>query len=316
MDSCCKGNKCHIYSIEELDELIYKLKFKIVLSSDDYYREIKWDFKTCFNSVDYKIAKVYLGSLLRYRDAIIEDYKPNLNDYDIQILIEKVKDFISICCDLVIDEGNKENFNSWALQNPTCVGFEKWNRAFSSMEIGFEEEITEVQNQLVYELVQKNISCDLLYDIQEFINKCNFIEDSSVIEEKNDISLSEDMKENDCNTTFIEELNQDDCNVIIIDNLEEDNCEINSNDSISIEQCLIDYNILKDTTSCDLSFDEYRSLINCDLSYDLILKMYTCNIQVVPSLTDNKCPDIVLDGVIYSLCSLTTFLIEKINRLL
>lgn len=292
MTKCCNNGckSCHKYSVKEIDKLIYKVSHTMSSYSEEWYNKEKYDFKSCSPYLIYLIGSSYLRVLKRHRDFIVNKNRPVLKDGKFSDFVEKILDYSKHIHSIPTRE-NRDNYESWALDNPKCAGYEAWEIAFRKICTSFtyEEFFHKILDPVIlYDISQHDVSCEILYDIIAYNDICDIH-----YEITNEILCRNLSYEN-----FVEEINCKYATKEVFETLI--NCSINFTQSI-INKCELEYtDIITLYPKCSISFSDYLKLVDCNLSYDLILKLYSCNIEVEYD-SENKCPNIKANGNIYSI---------------
>ncbi len=232
--------KCCICYDPELDTLIYESKERLSKLSEDKVKVLYYGY-SCDPQSDEKIIRLrsYLNIIEDENFKIVLGGEPCLDCINRQRLIEKIRRLTTSCdidCrkDLRID---KSNLDSWLVNNPTCVAYEKWE--------------------------------ELSFKICGLLNL-----EIKVVRDDCELEVAIFSSEEICNLTFEITRNIIPCDIIVAISIFKHSCDLGLSISRTENECEIDFNLLKNEVDCDLDLKTYKKLIDCNLTFDIIKTVY------------------------------------------
>lgn len=168
----CKGDSCNCRDVDEIYDVLRKLGDYITYQSQLYVRFLKYGYDKENKFLSNQGLKLYKRTLERYMDFLYKGYKPTINCHEVSKIIQQLNLYFNLtnCIasydrTLTVDETNEA---AWAALNPLCVSRNKWEQCmaqtFPTLQLTVTKESPDCN--LVYELVKKEIFCDIIFDLQ------------------------------------------------------------------------------------------------------------------------------------------------------
>lgn len=244
----CKDGLCSNVSVETLRSLLLKTRGFIADYGVGINEENNFGYTTTTKICSKKVSKA-----LRLIRIIEKKYVSLLRkeavcfcDSVVDSAQERLKEVLPVSCDRYDDikhiNKDESELAIWVKSNPSCVSFEKWERALHDFKHEFTFDIQKIDCDIAYEFLVSTINCDLVADLK-------------VIHDKS------------CELSYAFETNT----------IEECRFELSAE---QYEDCKLEYQLIKEQTpSCELTLDTYVQLIECNIDKQVIANLAACNIN-------------------------------------
>lgn len=282
--SCECKDFCADISIEKVRDMMYACK-EYISQYGNYVNDINnWGYsphRFCFLRVG-KISS-YAKILEKFYVSLLHGDKSCLCGSDVASIIQKALKVLPLSCTgarssdyLKVD---KSSMDSWVINNPTCVSFEKWERAVVKREFTFDISITKEPFEVAFyaEIAgYRSGECDI-------------------------VAAFEVVKQKSCDIKYAFESKN---------NLQECFVHLTSSD---ISNCEIEYNTLVSSIdNCKVEFNTYLSLVKCGIDENVIANIMKCNISA--SVNDNGIYITLGSGKTISVNDFDVEILEEILR--
>lgn len=201
----------------------------------------------CLSDEDFERLSHFKKSLEKHKKALIECYTPCLCPEEIQRIIEKVLKVVDLkdCDDSCLFEIDKSGLEDWITENPNCVGYETWEKAFYKR-----------VPELKISATPKE-PCKITYEVKS--------------------EVQEDCK---IETYFLAK-SLDLCKLVFSLKVYDTNCNMDLKPKVTEADCKLQFDIVsKKYPDCKLDYKAYSNLIDCGMNLDIISNILDCGLQL------------------------------------
>lgn len=236
---CCKECTdnlfCNNITIDRLRNTLYATRDFLAKFGEGVVQEDVYGYKSLWNNYceeDAKKISVFSELIEEFYVSLFQDKSTCLCDTEVENIIQKINKLLPLSCARIdaFDYLNldKSNLDTWIKQHPTCVSFEKWERATIKFTPKFSIKVNQVECKVAYNFLVKEVKCDLVASIKAVQNNCKL---------KYDVKATE----NDCKLNY----------EILAKSTD---CKLDYKTYAHLINCGVDYKVVADLVSCGLNF--------------------------------------------------------------